>query len=149
MTHLTYISISVVIDPGSNTTLVVNVTEGDGLTVNCSIETNKPSWSRRDGAEVQTETRIIDGVLLYIKNASIADTGVYECRHGKDQHTVWIQVLGRSSTSTNTETYSASKILLTLYNRDIAMVSDTGNFQNNSAEKFSISKWPRNALFII
>lgn len=95
MTHMRYVSVLVVIDPGRNTTLRVNVTEGKDLTVNCSIGTNKPSWSRRDGGEVQTKTRIIDGVLLHVENASIADTGVYECRNGKDQHTIWIQVLGR------------------------------------------------------
>lgn len=95
MTYMKYVSVLVVIVPGRNTTLVVNVTEGEDLTVNCSIETNTPSWSRRDGEVVQTKTRIIDGVLLRIENVSIADTGVYECRNGKDQHTIWIQVLGR------------------------------------------------------
>ncbi|XP_020631998.1 angiopoietin-1 receptor-like [Orbicella faveolata] len=93
MTYMKYVSVLVVIVPGRNTTLVVNVTEGEDLTVNCSIETNTPSWSRRDGEVVQTKTRIIDGVLLRIENVSIADTGVYECRNGKDQHTIWIQVL--------------------------------------------------------
>ena len=97
MTYMKYFSVLVVIDPYINTTLIVNVTEGEGLTVNCSIGTNKPSWSRRDRGEVQTKNRIIDGVLLHVKNASIADTGVYECRHGEKQHTIWIQVLSKSS----------------------------------------------------
>ena len=93
-----YVSVLVVIGPETiNKTLVVNVTEGKPLTINCSIKTNKPSWSRRDGGEVQTKTRKIDGVLLHIENASIADTGVYECKNGGNQLTIWIQVLGRSS----------------------------------------------------
>ena len=86
---------SVLVHIGNRTT-VVNVTEGESLTINCSIEgTNDPEWSRQDGGDVETKTRIIDGVLLLIENASIADTGVYQCQHGvKNTHTIWIQVLG-------------------------------------------------------
>ena len=87
-----YASVLVHID---NTT-VVNVTEGKSLTINCSIEeTNDPKWSRQDGRDVETKTRIIDGVLFRIENASIADTGVYQCQHGVNTHTIRIQVLGR------------------------------------------------------
>ena len=87
---------SVLVDITRNTSAVVNVTEGNSLTVNCSIGTNDPEWSRKDGGDVETETRRKNGILLHIENASIADTGVYVCKHGKHEHTIWIQVLGRS-----------------------------------------------------
>ena len=87
---------SVLVRPGVNTTAIVNVTEDGSLTINCSIGTDLPEWSRRDGDAVETKTRKIDGVLLHIENASIADTGVYECKLGKALHTIWVQVLGRS-----------------------------------------------------
>lgn len=85
-----------VLVPLCNISTVVNVTEGESLTVNCSCGKNDPKWSRKDGGDVDTKTRKRDGVLLRIENASIADTGVYVCKHGNDEHTIWIQVLGRS-----------------------------------------------------
>lgn len=87
---------SALVRPGLNTTAIVNVTEDGSLTINCSIGKVEPEWSRKDGDAVETKTRKIDGVLLHIENASIADTGVYVCQHGVDRHTIWIQVLGRS-----------------------------------------------------
>ena len=75
---------------------VVNVTEGESLTVNCSIDTNDPEWSRKDGGAVETKTRRKSGILLHIENASIADTGEYICKHGKHEHTISIQVLSTS-----------------------------------------------------
>ena len=93
MTYVKYAS--VLVDITRNTSAVVNVTEGESLTVNCSIGTNYPEWSRKDRGDVNTETRKAVGVLLHIEKASIADTGVYVCEHGKDRHTIWIQVLGR------------------------------------------------------
>ena len=86
---------SVLVDITSNTSAVVNVTEGESLTVNCSIGTDVPDWTRQDGGDVDTKTRKREGVLLRIENASIADTGVYVCSYKKNVHTIWIQVLGR------------------------------------------------------
>lgn len=86
---------SALVRPGLNTTAIVNVTEDGSLTINCSIGKVEPEWSRKDGDAVETKTRKIDGVLLHIENASIADTGVYVCQHGVDRHTIWIQVLVR------------------------------------------------------
>ena len=92
-----YVSVLVDITSLINKSSIVNVTGGEPLTINCSIGTNDPDWTRQDGGVVETKTRVIDGVLLRIENASIADTGVYVCEYGKNKHTIWIQVLGRSS----------------------------------------------------
>ena len=94
----------VLVDITRNISAVVNVTEGESLTVNCSIGTDNPFWSRQDGGDVDTKTRKREGVLLRIENASIADTGVYVCKHGNDQHTIWIQVLGRSMSKSSMQT---------------------------------------------
>lgn len=92
--------VSVLVDITRNTSAFVNVTEGERITINCSIPgTDKPSWSRRDGKELITKTRKVEGVLLQIANISVADTGIYVCKHGKDTHTIWIQVLGGSRAS--------------------------------------------------
>lgn len=92
MTYLKYAS--VLVDITRNTSAFVNVSEGDPLTINCSIGKDSPKWSRQDGGDLETENRKIeDGILLKIENASIADTGVYVCKHGEDSHTIWVQVL--------------------------------------------------------
>ena len=94
-----------------NTSAVVNVTERDSLTVSCSIGTNDPEWLRKDGGAVETKTRRKNGILLHIENASIADTGVYVCKHGNREHTISIQVVGRSRSkcSMHMQTHSASQ----------------------------------------
>lgn len=94
MTYMKYVSVLVHVK--INKTTIVNVTEDGSLTINCSVGTDLPEWSRQDGDAVETKTRKIDGVLLHIENASIADTGKYVCKLGEDTHTIWIQVLGRS-----------------------------------------------------
>ena len=83
------------VDITRNTSTVVNVTEGESLTVNCSIGTDNPDWKRQDNGVLETKTRKREGVLLRIENASIADTGVYVCSYKENLHTIWIQVLGR------------------------------------------------------
>ena len=81
-----------------NTSIVINVTEGEAVTVNCTIGTNEPDWTRQDGGDVRTKNRQIrNGILFHIDKASVADTGVYICKYGQNQHTVTVQVLGRQT----------------------------------------------------
>ncbi|KAJ7354895.1 hypothetical protein OS493_029454 [Desmophyllum pertusum] len=77
-----------------NSTAFVNVNESKSVVINCTFESGTPTWTRQDGGEVETTTRKIkNGVLLEIKKASIADTGVYVCTNGGNTHKITVQVL--------------------------------------------------------
>lgn len=80
-----------------NTTEVVNVTEGESVSLNCTIDGDGSySWERQDGIEIENARRQVKGGgrLLEIKDTAIADSGNYTCRIGENPpHTITLQVL--------------------------------------------------------
>ena len=64
----------------------VTITEEDHVILNCTMEhfDGRHVWSREDGTPALTTTRVLtEDTQLEIKQASIADTGVFVCKNGK------------------------------------------------------------------
>lgn len=93
LTLIQYFGVLVII---KNTTAAVNVTEGESVSLNCTINGDGSyTWKRQDGIELENAKRQVKGGgrLLEIKNTAIADSGKYTCEIGKNSHTIILQVL--------------------------------------------------------
>ena len=78
----------------------VTISEEDDVILNCTMEhfDGRHVWSREDRTPALTTTRVLtEDTQLEIKQASIADAGVFVCKNGQFiTHRFIVRVKGRS-----------------------------------------------------